>query len=60
MKEEKIKKSSNMKVKGKHPRGRLRSRWEQQVRKDVTMKEENRKKLRRRRTCRKTDAEAWL
>jgi hypothetical protein len=33
------KKVSNMKVKGKHPRGRPRSRWEQQVREDVTQRE---------------------
>jgi hypothetical protein len=33
------KKVFNMKVKGKHPRGRLRSRWEQQVRTDITQKE---------------------
>jgi hypothetical protein len=29
----------NIKVKGKHPRGKLKSRWEQQVRKDVTQNE---------------------
>jgi hypothetical protein len=29
----------NMKVKGKCPSGRPRSRWEQQVRKDVTQRE---------------------
>jgi hypothetical protein len=28
-----------MKVKGKYPRGRPTSRWEQQVRKDVTQRE---------------------
>jgi hypothetical protein len=33
-----------MKVKGKHPRGRLRSRWEQ-VSRDVTWKEDHGKKL---------------
>jgi hypothetical protein len=38
----------NMKVKGKCPSGGLRSRWEQQVRKDVTQKEECGKKLMRR------------
>jgi hypothetical protein len=37
MNEERIpKKISNMKVKGKCPRGRLTSRWQQQVRKAVT------------------------
>jgi hypothetical protein len=38
MNEETIKKK-NMKVKGKCPIGRLRSRWEQHVRKAVTQKE---------------------
>jgi hypothetical protein len=47
------KKVLNMKVKGKHPRGRLRLRWEQHVRKDVTQ-EEHGKKLRRR-MCGKTE-----
>jgi hypothetical protein len=41
------KKVLNMKVKGKFPRGRPRTRWEQQVRKDVTQKEEHGRKLRR-------------
>jgi hypothetical protein len=40
MNEEKISNEVlNMRVKGKCPRGRPRSRWEQQVRKDVTKKE---------------------
>jgi hypothetical protein len=43
-----------MKVNGKHPRERMGSRWEQEVRKDVTWKEEYRKKLRRR-NCEKMD-----
>jgi hypothetical protein len=52
----------NTKVKGKHPKGRLSYRREQQVRKDITQKEEHLKKLRRRRSCGKsqTDREAWL
>jgi hypothetical protein len=33
------KKALNMKVKGKCSKGRMRSRWEQQVRKDITQKE---------------------
>jgi hypothetical protein len=33
-----------MNVKGKHPNRRPNSRWEQQVRKDVTQKEEHGKK----------------
>jgi hypothetical protein len=41
----------NMKVKGKHPRRRPRSRWEHKVRKYVTQKE-GRKKLR---SCGKMD-----
>jgi hypothetical protein len=36
-----------VKLKGKGPRGRLRSRWEQQLRKDITQKEERERKLRR-------------
>jgi hypothetical protein len=40
MKEVRIpKKVLNMKMKGKCPRGRQSSRWEQQFRKDVTEKE---------------------
>jgi hypothetical protein len=35
----------NMKVKGKCPRGKMRSRWEQQVRKDVTQREGNEEEL---------------
>jgi hypothetical protein len=37
--EERISKVSNMKVKGKRPRARLRSTQDQQVRKDVTQRE---------------------
>jgi hypothetical protein len=36
MNEERIPMVLNMKVKGKDPKGRVRSRWEQQARKDVT------------------------
>jgi hypothetical protein len=32
-------KISDMKLKGKFPRGRPKSRWEQQVRKDITQRE---------------------
>jgi hypothetical protein len=54
MNEERIpKKVLNIKVKRKCPRGILRPRQEQQVRKDVTQKEEHRKKLRR--SCGKTE-----
>jgi hypothetical protein len=52
----------NMNVKGKGPRGRPRSTWEQQVRKDATQKEENCGEKMRRKSCGKTqtDGEAWL
>jgi hypothetical protein len=33
------KKVLNMKIKGKFPRGKLRSRWEQHFRRDVILKE---------------------
>jgi hypothetical protein len=38
------KKVLNMKLKGRHPRGRPRSSWEQQIMKDMTQKVENGKK----------------
>jgi hypothetical protein len=57
-----LKKVFNMKVKGECPRGRSRSRWEQQVRKDVTQgrKEGHGKILRS--SCGKTeiDGDIWL
>jgi hypothetical protein len=52
-----------MKVKGKFPKGRPRSRWEEQVRKNITQKERRRwgEKLRRRSTGKtETDRKAWL
>jgi hypothetical protein len=39
MNKERIPKVSNMKVKGKHPRGRVKLGCEQQVREDVTQSE---------------------
>jgi hypothetical protein len=55
MNEERIpKKILYMKVKGKCPRGRLRSRREQQIRKNVRWKEDLGKRLRRR-SCGKTE-----
>jgi predicted NAD-dependent protein-ADP-ribosyltransferase YbiA (DUF1768 family) len=60
----------NIKAIGKCPTGRLRSKWEQQVRKGVMQKEEHEKKRRKRRSCGKTqierqtdryrEGEAWL
>jgi hypothetical protein len=44
-----------LKVKGKCPRGRPRSRWKQQVRKDVRQREGRPWKKLRRRSCGKTD-----
>jgi hypothetical protein len=51
-----------MKVKGKHLRGRPRSRWEQRVRKDVTQREGRPWKKLRRMSSGKTvtDGEAWF
>jgi hypothetical protein len=43
--EDRIPKILNMKLKGKHPRERSNLWWEQQVRKDVTQKEETYKEI---------------
>jgi hypothetical protein len=52
-----------MKLKVKHTRGRTRSRWEQQIRKDVAQKEGGKEELGKKlRSCGKTerDGEVWL
>jgi hypothetical protein len=48
----------NIRVKGKCPRGRLKSRWEQQVRKAVTQKQRRPWKTLRRRKCGKIETGA--
>jgi hypothetical protein len=44
-------------VKGKHPRGRLKPRREQQVRKDVTQRKEDRRKILRMKSCGKKETD---